>query len=181
LIGLCNDLHTTLPQQVHLPITLNVKINRLIRAFVGHILSHGIGHYRIGEFSSHLTDYLIDESLAVPADLRAYTWIYPYKAQVVAQGLGSIFDYRDLANPFVFSMIKFYPIAFLCSVGDLPQKESRFVSRVDHLSTTGIDDKADLTLNRSYIPAERWPEAPGKNGAVFHNDLGTIAVPAVRR
>ena len=177
LIGLCKELHSVLPLQVHLPVPVTLKINRLVRAFVGHLLSHGIGQHRLGKLSSQLTDYFLDESLAFPKDLTAYCWIYPYKAQVVAHGLGSIFDFRSRSNPFVFSLIKFYPIGFMCSIAALPDKEAHFVTRVDHLTTGRIDDEHNLILNRSHIPSGRWPEAPGKNGAVFHNNMGTIATP----
>jgi len=177
LIGLCKEVHSTLSLRVHLPITLTLRINRLVRAFVGHILSHGLGQHRLGTFSSQLTDYFLDESFPFPEDLRAYCWIYPYKAQVVAHGLGSIFDFRSSSDPFVFSLIKFYPVGFMCSIAALPDKEAHLVTRIDNLTSGHIDDEKHVVLNRSRIPSGRWPEAPGKNGVVFHNGIGTVANP----
>lgn len=177
LIKFCNELHSVLGRQAHVPIELSVCVNRLLRALVGHILSHGVGQHRIGQLSSTLTDYLLDNTRAFPEDLRAYCWIYPYKAQVVAHGLGSIFDFRATGEPFVFSLLKFYPIGFIVSTTDLPHREAQAVSRLDPLANGRIDNIETVSLNVSFVPPGRWPEAPGKNGVVFHNSLGTFATP----
>jgi hypothetical protein len=149
-------------------------------ARMDHILSHGVGQHRIGELSSQLTDYILDETLEFPKNLRAYCWHYPYKAQVVAHGLGSIFDFRHPSSAVVFSLIKFYPVGFMCTFGDLPDKERQAATRIDHLTNGSTDAEVSVTLNLSYIPGPRWPEAPGKNGVVFHNSRGTIAKPSRR-
>jgi len=77
----------------------------------------------------------------------------------------------------VCSLIKFYPIGFMVSTTDLPEREAQAVIRLDPLATRRIDDLAKIILNVSFIPPGRWPEVPGKHGAVFHNDLGTLARP----
>jgi len=61
----------------------------VLRALVRHILSHGIGLHRIGQLPSTLRDYLLDDERASPEDLRAYCWIYPYKAQIMALAASS--------------------------------------------------------------------------------------------
>ncbi|MNN55249.1 hypothetical protein D3C81_1701130 [compost metagenome] len=77
----------------------------------------------------------------------------------------------------IFSLLKFFPIAWLCSIGDLEGPDAAQVTRVDHLATPNIEDFAHLRINPSYIPAAHWPEAPGGNSVVLHNRLGTIAIP----
>lgn len=177
LISFCKELHSALGQQVHLPVSISVKTNRLIRAFIGHLISHRLGSHRIGNLYSEITDYFIDNSVPFPSNLRAYCWVYPYKSQVVAHGIGNIFDYRKSGSSSIFSLIKFYPIGFLCSIEDLPRKEVSQVTRIDQLTTGDLDDMANIDLNISYIPNGRWPETPSEHGAVFHNEKGTSARP----
>ena len=177
LVNFCKELHSALGKKVHLPISAPVKINRLIRAFVGHLIAHRLGSHRTGKLYSEITDYFINKTTAFPSNLRAYCWVYPYKSQVIAHGIGSIFDHRQPSSSGVFSLMKFYPLGFLCSINDLPEKEASQLTRIDHLTTNSIDDLADINLNISYIPHGRWPEAPGENGAVFHNASGTSASP----
>ena len=177
LVKFCKELHSALGQQIYRPVSITVKINRLIRAFIGHLIAHRIGNYRTGNFYSDITDYFLNNSGQFPNSLRAYCWVYPYKSQVVAHGLGSIFDYRNSGSSVIFSLMKFYPIGFLCSIEDLPEIEASQLTRIDHLTTIAIDDAVDVNLNISYIPHGRWPEAPGEHGAVFHNASGTSARP----
>ena len=177
LIQFCKELHSTLARTVFLPISRPVKINRLLRAFVAHLISHGIEQHRVGTLSSDLTDYLLNDSAAFPANLRAYLWLYPYKPQIVAHGLGRISKFGAPDNISVFSLLKFYPIGFLCSISDLPHDELAQVTRVDSLSSTSIDHLVSVELNISFIPHGRWPELPGKYGAVFHNEHGTATRP----
>ena len=177
LIAFCKQVHSALTTRVHLSVEVQVQQNRLFRAVLGHLLAHGLEQHRLGSFSSQKTDYFLDPTAAFPADLKLYCWVYPYKAQVVARGLASIFDFRFRTEPFVFSIMKFFPVAWLCSTAELPDHASGRVTRVDQLSTCDIDDYATIILNPSNLPSPRWPEAPGKNGVVFHNDHGTVASP----
>ena len=178
LVSFCRELHAALATQVYLPVSIEVRINRLMRAFVGHLLAHGLHQHRSGELQSKLTDYFLSETERFPVDLRAYCWVYPYKRQVVAHGLGMIFDFRRSHPPFVASVMKFYPIAFMCSIADLPVKEGQLVTRFDLLTSGMIDACERISLSPTSIPSMSWPEWPGKHGAVFHNDYGTVAVPA---
>lgn len=177
LVDFCRALHVAIARQVYLPAVMDVRINRLMRAFVGHLLAHGVNQHRNGSLQSSLTDYFLDEKERFPADLRAYIWVYPYKPQIVAHGLGMIFDFRRNNPPFVASLMKFYPVAFMCATTDLPLKEVQSVSRIDHLTNDVIDASERISLNLAYVPPFGWPERPGKHGAVFHNNYGTVAVP----
>lgn len=177
LINFCKAVHAALADRVYLPSVFCVQQNRLFRSIIGHLLAHGINLHRMGLFSSQKTNYFLDPSLPVPTDLRLYCWIYPYKVQVVARGIGSIFDFRFKQEASVFSVIKFFPVAWMCSNADLPSQVMRQIVRVDQLSSGDIDDSAEIALSPSNIPHPRWPEAPGDNGVVLHNDLGTLARP----
>lgn len=177
LVSFCREIHTALGRQIYLPVQIDAQINRLLRAFVGHLLAHGIDQYRKGELQSKLTDYFLNQSSRFPVDLRAYFWVYPYKPQIVAHGLGMIFDFRRNHPPFVASVMKFYPIAFMCATEDLPAREGFAVLRVDDLTSEEINAREIISLSPTSIPSMSWPEWPGTHGAVFHNNYGTVAVP----
>lgn len=177
LISFYKDVHSSLSDRIYVSIDVMVQQNRLFRSVVGHLLAHGVGQHRTGPFQSQLNDYFLDASAVFPPNLRLYCWVYPYKAQVVARGLASIFDFRFKSESLIFSILKFFPVAWMCSTADLPEYVSDQVIRVDHISTANLNDHATITLNPSNIPHSRWPEAPGKNGVVLHNDQGTVARP----
>jgi hypothetical protein len=177
LIKFCKEVRSSLSEHIYLPVTIEVQQNRLFRSVVGHLLAHGIGTYRMGPFTALKTTYFADPAAVFPPDLRLYCWVYPYKRQVAARGIASIFDFRFKSEPFVFSILKFFPVAWMCSTAELPDYVSNQVVRVDQLSTINIDDHGVISLNPSNVPSPRWPEAPGKNGVVFHNGLGTVARP----
>jgi len=77
----------------------------------------------------------------------------------------------------LFSVMKFFPVGWLCSLGDLHERDAAMVSRVDQLATGDIEDSTVLRISPSLIPPPRWPEAPSSNGMVLHNSRGTIARP----
>lgn len=181
LVSYCNGLHLSLARNIYAPVSLDVKINRLLRAFVGHLLAHGINQHRMGRIQSVLSDYFLCESERFPSEFFAYCWIYPYKPQIVGHGLGVIFDFRSRNSPFVASVMKFYPIAFMCATDELPLRERQNVLRVDQISSGDIDAIERITLSQTMIPPMMWPEVPGDHGAVFHNKLGTIAFPASKK
>ncbi len=104
-------------------------------------------------------------------------WPYPYRLQVVARGFGAVFDFTTQRYPIICSIVKFFPLAWMCSVEDLPATEAHEAIRLDHLATAALDDSADIMISPSRIPTSRWPEAPRNNGVVPHNDLGTIGYP----
>lgn len=177
LVAFCRDVQTAITQRLYAPTDIRVQQNRLFRSIIGHLLAHGLNTHRTGTLVSSKTDYFLDPTLPFPDDLRLYCWVYPYRPQVVARGLGTIFDFSVARDPVVCSIMKFFPIAWMCSVGDLPAMEAETVMRVDNLATAQIDDHADIVIYPSRIPPSRWPEAPRKNGVVLHNSLGTIAHP----
>jgi hypothetical protein len=83
--------------------------------------------------------------------------------------MSRIFDLRWKETPFIFSISKYFPVAWLCATSDLPAYIPSGVIRVDTLSTTNIDDLATITFNPSHVPPPGWPEAPGDNGMTLLN------------
>ncbi|WP_282270126.1 hypothetical protein, partial [Stenotrophomonas sp. PS02298] len=155
---------------------LNSKSPRYSKSGERRLLAHGLGTFKIGPFAELKTNYFLNLDQFFPADLRLYYWVYPYQPQIVGRALA-----RKEAvigdDGVLFSVMKFFPIAWLCSLGDLNERDSALVTRVDHLATDDIEDFVNLRISPSHLPHPRWPESPGRNGMVFHNSLGTIARP----
>lgn len=176
LVQFCKDVQEAIAQKVYLPTDIRVQQNKLFRAVIGHLLAHGLGTFKIGPFAELKTNYFLNLDQFFPADLRLYYWVYPYQPQIVGRALA-----RKEAvigdDGVLFSVMKFFPIAWLCSLGDLNERDSALVTRVDHLATDDIEDFVNLRISPSHLPHPRWPESPGRNGMVFHNSLGTIARP----
>ncbi len=177
LINFCREVDIAFRDRVHLPTDFIVRPNRLFRSVVGHLLAHGVGLHRTGPFPAIKSDYFLNPTKAFPENLRLYCWVYPYQRQVIARWMTSIFDIRFRTTPFVFSIAKFFPVAWLCADGELPPHVPSGVIRVDQLSTENIDDRATITLSPSNVPPPIWPEAPSGNGIVLLNRLGTVAIP----
>lgn len=181
LISFCMAVDAAFRTRLHLPQDFEVHQNRLFRSVLGHLLAHGVGLHRTGPFPSSKTDYFLDQTMSFPSDLKLYCWVYPYQRQVMCRWMASIFDMRYHRDPFIFSIAKFFPVAWLCSSAELPQHSEAGVLRVDSLATGNIDDRAVITLSPSCVPRPTWPESPGDNGAVFMNGRGTLATPSRAR
>lgn len=177
LVAFCQNVQSAVTDLAYAPTSIRVQQNRLFRSVIGHLLAHGLNTHRTGTLVARKTDYFLDTTQAFPSELRLYCWVYPYRPQVVARGLGTVFDFATQRDPVICSILKFFPLAWMCSIGDLPGNETHDVIRVDHLSTGALDDTTEIVIAPSILPPSRWPEAPRVNGAVLHNDLGTIGYP----
>lgn len=176
LIQFCKDAQEALVRNVYLPTDVRVQQNKLFCAVIGHLLAHGLGSFNAGPFSGRKREYFLSPDQSFPADLRLYYWVYPYQPQIVGR-----FLIRKEAvigqDGVLFSVMKFFPIGWLCSLGDLNERDAAMVSRVDQLATSDIEDSTVLRVSPSLVPPSSWPEAPGSNGMVLHNSLGTVARP----
>jgi len=176
LIALVNDVRAYLNSTLHLPTQLRAKTkpNRLVRCVVGHLLAHGVGEHRAGTMIDRLTDYFLDESLSFPEELKLYYWVYPYNDQVTIKGAAHSVRYWDSFA--VFMLLKFFPLSFFF-VLDEPANWRIPFGRLDTMLTKSIDDEAEITIDFTNFPQQRWPEAPGESGMVMHGDGATGAIP----
>lgn len=175
LISFTTQIATQLGSRLFLPISVHSRQNRLARSVVGHLLAYGVGIHRRGKVINDLTDYFLDETAAFPSSLGLYYWLYPYNDQVATNGAAGFFDFRTQNEPMFFMLIKFFPISFLITQGELPAI-SYNVERLDASLTSTIDDTVDVTVNLTQIPPRRWPEAPDDNGVVMHIKGATGAI-----
>lgn len=176
LIAFCRDIDKSLRDRIYLPMELDVALNRVARSVVGHLMAHSLGTFGLGELRQDLSRYFLDEAAIFPVRYCLYAWPFPYNEQVVIDA-AAIVDMRADRQNHCFSLLKFYPMAFLVTEGALPASEWALTRLDPHLSGS-LGDVVPLAFAVSGLPRRRWPEAPGKFAAVLTGD-GAIA--ATRR
>lgn len=174
LVTLANNVRTYLDSALHLPAETGFKTkpNRLVRSVVGHLLAHGIGEHRNGLIIGRLTDYVLDDCLPFPEELKLYYWVYPYNDQVTIK-CASVSHYWDSFA--VIMLMKFFPLSFFF-VLDEPTDWRIPFRRLDTMLSTRIDEEATISINFTDLPPQRWPEAPGKEGMAMYGEGATGAV-----
>lgn len=168
LIQFSNTIKVGLESKLYLPIEIETRQNRLIRSVVGHLIAHGIELYKQGTMYEELTDYFMSPHAAWPSNLQLHFWPYPSNDQVVIRGSASL-SIRKGEHGFVFALLKFFPVAFMITIGE-PRATQHQSLRLDQLLTEDLEDKVCLSIPISLIPPTRWPEAPDDYSAVLHTD-----------
>lgn len=176
LIKLSNEIKAFLASGLYLPSStlVQVKVGRVVRSVIGHLLAHGVGEHRAGTSICELTDYFLDEKAPFPESIKLYYWIYPYQDQIILKGFSASMHYW---NSFAVCMLlKFFPISFLFVV-DEPSSWTLPVDRLRPDQLQSIDDEARIRLQFKIIQPQRWPECPTDSGMVMHTPGATGAVP----
>ena len=166
LVNFSYSLKEKIESRLFLPIEITTKLNKVVRSAIGHLIAHGIDLHRKGDDFGLLTDYFLDSSAQWPANLKLYCWPYPSNDQVVIRIAGYVSARTGVPNS-IFTLIKFFPVAFLITSDEPPESFFSY-SRIDPLLTADIDDEILVTLPISNIPRMRWPEAPDKFGMILH-------------
>jgi hypothetical protein len=105
--------------------------------------------------------------------MKVYYWVYPYKTQVLARD--AVMRNLASADTAYFWLMKFFPIAFLV-IWDSPDGyDYRNLRTFEPFRTLGPDDEAELPIDLTGLPHERWPEAP-EDGRFCAFGSGAIGV-----
>lgn len=177
LVEFSNSVSGYLYSQVDLPRigAFSTRPGILARAVAGHILAIGVEQFPRGEMGDAMADLVLDPSANFPDKLGIYYWLYPYWDQVSIRGFGYLVRWG--APPLVISVIKFMPLAFMVAWDVHPGFTIRHPNLCDFVVGCG-STRTKVPLSFRSIPPQRYPEAPGKHGAVL---LGSEAYIAERR
>ncbi len=132
----------------------------VMRSVVGHIFANGLDGYQKGPQTEPIRDYLLDESLPLPHGLHIYYWAYPDNNQVLVKGAGRGKLTAEGLEPFTFSLMKFYPFAFMVIVGGPPHGTEYPMMQMEPWRNVPYSRRAALPVMLAPIPPIRWPEAP---------------------
>lgn len=141
------------------------KPGYVARAVAGHILAIGIERFPRGELGDALADFVLDPDASLPSKIGFYFWLYPYRHQVSIRSCGILV--KGGAPPLVVSVLKFTPLAFMLAWDADSALHIPHQNLADYTAGSGARE-VSIPLDFGRIPPERYPEAPGRQGAVLY-------------
>ena len=114
-----------------------------------------------------LAHFVLDESLPLPPQANLYYWAYPTREQIVIRDVVYFELKQGLDQPFVFNLLKAFPIAFFLTWRQ-PEALGFHVQTFGPYRHVGIDEKADLPLALAGLPPRAWPETPTETSVVLY-------------
>lgn len=161
LADFCRKVEVYLKSSIKLPDSFEVsaKPGLIIRSVLGHLLAAKTESDEV-VMDSLIRPCLLDQSVPVPESIHLLYWVYPYERTTILRDFAMPARRGDLSKFGVYSLLKFYPIAFLMS-HELNEYEG-----LDSLSAfNSLDPQADATVRIQLRPSRRasWPEECSKD------------------
>lgn len=124
-------------------IVVPVKINRLCRAMIGHMLAAKNTYQGDVIPDQKMREYVLDETLRLTG-LMLYTWLYPYKTIVITRDFVAKGFYSNThPEGMVSGVVAAYPLAYMIS----DEKSECSVDDLGECTTAQIDDVVDVRLH----------------------------------
>lgn len=169
LVAFANQVRTYLYSTLSRPNTavFSVRPGLILRSILGHILAIGIERFPRGEVGDQMANFVLDNRARWPSNFGAYYWLYPYSDQVAIRTCGIAVR---LNAPILFaSVLKFLPFAFMVTWDADSRLNIPHRNLADYMAGDG-SAKVDVPIDFHKFPKQRYPEAPGKSGAVYHGE-----------
>ena len=144
---------------IDLPASFEVECfpNAIIRSVLGHLLAAKTEHDDV-VIDSLIRPSILDKSVPIHEDIHIFYWVYPYDKTIILRDFGMSAVRGRFDKPGVFSMMKFYPIAFLLTY-QLPEYAG--LHSLHQFNGLSADDKACLTVDLQTVRSSAWPENKG--------------------
>jgi len=179
LVSFCRTVSAMLESPLSLPSKINVRLqpNLVCRAVIGHMLAIDPGRIAAGTMEEPMKTYFLDSHAVFPSDIHFFLWLYPSQRRVQVRGAGRTSISRGV-NPFVFSLLKFFPLAFMVTQYEGPEVASGTVS-LQGMRRLGLTSDLDIVFPLRSIRSLGWPEFPSDDdgSAVLHGSGSTVAIP----
>lgn len=153
--------------------TFETKPARLLRALFRHLLAAKaeVEHTKPDEA---MRQFVLDPTAALPPELNVFYWIYPYPEVHVIRDVAMPSRYASLAKPGIFSMLKYFPVAYL--VTNLREYEG--LPSLSFYCPVDIDAVVRLPLLLASAKPPDWPD-DGNNiiagaGASAHSSVSAF-------
>jgi hypothetical protein len=162
-----------------LPKTFDVECQPglVIRSILGHLLAAKTETDDVN-VDKIFREIVLQEERKIPKDIQVYYWIYPYEKTIIYRDFLTRFKIKDgNAKVGFFSLIKFYPIAFL--VGHQSSDSSSFSDLMDFVSDEAAA-KIKIPMRFDNMPRPDFPEVPkGNNFLAFGKSAsdGAVSIP----
>lgn len=176
LAEFCEQVRHVASSVLDIPTTLRLRIKpqRVMRSVLGHMAAQGVDRYFKGPITEPLRDYILGESNDLPANIRLYYWLYPYRHQVLVRDAVRI--NMGHSDPVLFWLMKFYPLAFLATFDEQDQDFFRLTS-LHPYGREPLNASADVAVITRPVRHELWPEAPDSDGAILYGPQAHFATP----
>jgi hypothetical protein len=156
-------------------ISHKVKPQRLMKALLGHIVAAKVA-IEDTTFDRVARAYVLDPNMLLPEDIHIFYWVYPYATSVTIRDFGMFVPRGTFEQPAVFQLLKYYPVAYLCST----QPEYAGLTALSWYRHAELDREIDIPINLKRVEDPYWPEAPSDedNNVFFGGQSAATAVHA---
>jgi len=160
-----------LPEQI----SHKVKPQRLMKALLGHVIAAKV-EIEDTVFDRTAREYVLDPSTPLPEDIHIFYWVYPYATSVTIRDFGMFVPRGTFEKPAVFQLLKYYPVAYLCST----QPAYAGLPALSWYRDAGLDTEIEIPIDLKRVADPYWPEAPNDedNNVFFGGQSAAAAVHA---
>jgi hypothetical protein len=148
-VGKLINTKLSLPPVIH----VEAKPLAIIKAVLGHLVAAK------ADIDNEILDVAIrniffDEDAPIPDSIHVFYWIYPYSSIIVHRDFAMPAIRGDFNNFGVFSVLKYFPIAYLMT--DLKDYEG--LSELTIFRNCKLSESTDLPISLHKIYSEDWPD-----------------------
>ncbi|WP_124369970.1 hypothetical protein [Pseudomonas sp. R2-7-07] len=186
LIAFCNEIDVHVRNKYLLPNQYfnleGVKLNKVIRAVVGHLLAYDDSPKVRSPFLKVLRRYFWGQIKVFPTGYDVLFWLYPNNEQAVFRDI-FIVDWAKVESMLWVSAYKAYPVGFaICqNSGGYKYPVQGFIN-LSSVLNDNEDQGYKIRISLNGLVPLRWPEAPASNGAILSSGNPGVQVnPYVKR
>lgn len=158
-------------------VTVTTRPQAVMRSVLGHLAAQGLDRYLKGDLTEPLSEYLLDQTMPLPPQLRFYYWLYPSRVQVLVRDAARISF--GVPNPFSFWLMKFFPLAFFITIGE-PVGRLYRLNNLDAFGAIPFEQEETISLTLRPIVPSMWPEQPDDSGPILYGPEALTGNPLTR-
>jgi hypothetical protein len=179
LAHFCAEVRRATNTKLQLPdeFRLSIQPQLVMRSVMGHLAAMGIGRYRKGAITETFRDYMLDVSLPLPAEIRFYYWLYPYRPQVIIRDAVKC-NIRNHVQS-LFWLMKFFPLAFLVSFNE-PDVRSWQPLNLDVYRNVPHDSWWPVAVRLRPVVHPYWPESPSDDDFILYGEQAVVINPLTK-
>lgn len=177
LAEFCAAVRDAVNTKVLLPQSLSVEVQPqpIMRSVLGHLCALGVNRYAKGAITEPLRDYLLDRAQPLPEQIRVYYWLYPFRPQVLIRDACLLLMGSD-SDPFLFWLMKFFPLAFLVTFEEPAQRPFE-MANLDRFGSRPFDFRSSVPVRLRPHIHELWPEAPTDRTVILYGEQAVGITP----
>lgn len=155
-------------------ISIEIQPQAVMRSVLGHMAAQGADRYLKGPITEPLRDYILDAASPLPAPIRMYYWLYPFRQQVLVRDAVRL----NIGNRVIVSiwLMKFFPLAFLATL-DEPSERQFHANNLDTFRDSSNEQLQTISLRLRPVVHPNWPEAPDDSAVILYGPQALAADP----